>query len=88
VAIVGGVNRPSLTGTPVRELQEDLEHIGYSVRPASGTMGTFDLHTERAVDRFQRHFFAGTRKIFRAGRIGRVDALTANWIKTVRAAIP
>jgi N-acetyl-anhydromuramyl-L-alanine amidase AmpD len=88
VAIIGGVRRPGFTGTPVRELQEDLEHIGYSVRPAGGAMGTFNLHTERAVDRFQRHFFAGTRKMFRVGRMGRVDALTANWIKAVHADIP
>jgi N-acetyl-anhydromuramyl-L-alanine amidase AmpD len=88
VAIIGGVSRPDFSGTPIRELHEDLEHIGYSVRPSGGASGAYGLHCERAVDRFQRHFFAGSRKQFRAGRLGRVDALTANWIKTVRAGIP
>jgi N-acetyl-anhydromuramyl-L-alanine amidase AmpD len=88
VAILGGVRRPGFSGTPIRELHEDLEHIGYSVRAPGGTSGAYGLHCERAVDRFQRHFFAGNRKQFRAGRLGRVDALTANWIKTVRAGIP
>jgi N-acetyl-anhydromuramyl-L-alanine amidase AmpD len=87
-ARLGGVDRPGLVGMPVRELQEDLEHIGYSARPVGGGFGTFDLHTERALDRFQRHFFSGTRKGQRAGRMGRLDALTANWIKSVRASVP
>jgi|GEM_PF-2130362 len=87
-AILGGVARPGFTGTPVRSIQEDLEHIGYSTRRAGGALGVFDLHTERAVDRFQRHFFAGRRKGLRAGRLGRVDILTAAWLKAVRAGMP
>lgn len=87
-AILGGVARPGFTGTPVRAIQEDLEHIGYSTRRAGGALGVFDLHTERAVDRFQRHFFAGRRRGLRAGRLGRVDILTAAWLKAVRAGVP
>lgn len=87
-AILGGVARPGFTGTPVRAIQEDLERIGYSTRRAGGVLGVFDLHTERAVDKFQRHFFAGRRKALRVGRLGRVDILTAAWLKAVRAGVP
>lgn len=87
-AKLGGVSRPGFTGTPIRDVQDDLEHIGYSVRPVGGALGTFDLHTRKAVDRFQRHFFAGTRQALRAGRLGRVDFVTAVWIKAVRAGVP
>ncbi len=87
-ARLGGVPRPGFTGTPIRDIQQDLEHIGYSVRPVGGAFGVFDLHTTKAVDRFQRHFFAGTRQSLRAGRLGRVDFVTAVWLKAVRAGIP
>jgi N-acetyl-anhydromuramyl-L-alanine amidase AmpD len=84
----GGRARPDIAGNVIQELQEDLEHIGYSLRPVGGHFGEFDVYTERAVDRFQRHFFSGNRKVYRVGRLGRVDALSANWIKTVRAGVP
>jgi N-acetyl-anhydromuramyl-L-alanine amidase AmpD len=87
-AVIGGVRRPGFAGTPVRELQEDLKHIGYSLKMSPAVLGTFDFSCEQAVDRFQRHFFAGARKGLRAGRMKRVDAVTADWIKRVRRAIP
>jgi N-acetyl-anhydromuramyl-L-alanine amidase AmpD len=86
-ARLGGVSRPDVTGAPIAELQKDLEHIGYSVRPAGGALGQFDPHTEAAVDRFQRHFFSGRRQNPRM-TLGRVDALTAFRIQTVVLNIP
>jgi N-acetyl-anhydromuramyl-L-alanine amidase AmpD len=86
-ARLGGRPRPDVTGTPIADVQADLEHIGYSVRPANGALGRFDAHTVAAVDRFQRHFFAGSRAQLRPA-LGRVDAVTAAWICAVRPGIP
>jgi len=70
---------------PILELQMDLKHIGYSVY----STGKFDSHTKMAVDRFQRHFFSANRKSqIKDALLGHLDAMTANWIKCVRAAIP
>jgi N-acetylmuramoyl-L-alanine amidase len=86
-ARLGGVQRPDVAGAPIAELQADLEHIGYSVRPTGGALGRFDAHTVAAVDRFQRHFFSGSREHLRPA-LGRVDSLTAGWIRAVRQSIP
>jgi N-acetyl-anhydromuramyl-L-alanine amidase AmpD/LAS superfamily LD-carboxypeptidase LdcB len=86
-ARLGGGARADVTGAPIAEIQADLEHIGYSVRPAGGALGRFDTHTVAAVDRFQRHFFSGSRENLRP-TLGRVDVVTALWIRAVRPAIP
>ena len=73
---------------PDRPAAGDLEHIGYSVRPANAALGTFDQHTEKAVKHFQLHFFSGTRESLRRAQLGRVDATTAGWIRAVRPSVP
>ena len=68
---------------------EDLEHIGYTLRPPTGALGRYTLATRRAVDRFQRHFFAGSRSSIRSGvTLGVADANTRAWIRAVRVNIP
>ena len=86
-ARLGGVNRPGLTATPIADIQRDLEHIGYSVRPVGGALGRYDAHTVAAVDRFQRHFFSGTRAGMRPTS-GRIDATTAAHINAIRPGVP
>jgi N-acetyl-anhydromuramyl-L-alanine amidase AmpD len=86
-ARLGGIPRPGLNATPIADLQADLEHIGYSVRPAAGALGQYDAHTVAAVDRFQRHFFSGTRESV-CPTLGHVDGTTAGWIRAVRSSIP
>ncbi len=77
---VGGKVHKGFTGTPVRELQDDLAAIGYSLVPN----GKFDKKTERAVIAFQEHFFAAGRGNGTAN--GHVDYNTASMIKGVRDA--
>jgi N-acetyl-anhydromuramyl-L-alanine amidase AmpD len=70
---------------PITELQQDLEHIGYSLH----VNGVYDLHTQRAVDRFQRRYFSGSRKGDIPDKLlGTVDGKTAMLIKTVRESLP
>jgi N-acetylmuramoyl-L-alanine amidase len=72
----GGSRRPTLVGNPVRELQTDLQIIGYEVgRPD----GDFGQKTQFAVQMFQEHFFAGGRG--HKAPDGRVDRQTATTIK-------
>ena len=76
-----GVVRPTITGTPMQELQQDLATIGYSVGTPDGDFGQRSHH---AVIAFQEHFFAGGRG--HKAPDGRVDLQTAALIKNVVAA--
>ena len=78
----GGATHKTVTGTPIRELQQDLTDIGYSLGTPDGH---FLLQTERAVLTIQEHFFAGGRG---PNPTGRVDFQTAALIKSVREAKP
>jgi N-acetylmuramoyl-L-alanine amidase len=84
----GGANRPDIpvagTTAPIAELQADLDHIGYWV----DQNGIFDERTKYAVDKFQRHFFSGSRRAAFTGTLGQLDAMTAIWVKNVRVGIP
>lgn len=75
--VFGGKANPAFEGTPVRDVQQDLMDIGYSVGTPSGN---YDEKTHFAVQMFQEHFFAGGR----GGKpTGSVDAATAQMIKRV-----
>lgn len=74
----GGAVRTGIAGDPIRELQGDLQTIGYSV---GGLDGDFGEKTMRAVEMFQEHFFAGGRG--HKSPDGRVDRNTAVLIKQV-----
>jgi N-acetylmuramoyl-L-alanine amidase len=76
----GGTVHHAMKTTPVKELQDDLTGIGYSLGSPDGE---YDGETEAAVKIFQEHFFAGG-----GGRSpdGRVDAETARLIKSVAGA--
>jgi N-acetylmuramoyl-L-alanine amidase len=74
----GGATHTGITGTPVRELQEDLAGLGYSVGRPDGDFGD---RTHYAVYAFQEHFFGGGRG--HKAPDGRVDYLTAGLIKSV-----
>ena len=74
-----------IRGKPIYELQTDLRDIGYNVTPT----GAFDELTRHAVAMFQKHFFSGSRRAMvaedpRAGARGKVDRVTAEYIKRVR----
>jgi N-acetyl-anhydromuramyl-L-alanine amidase AmpD len=73
-----GSSHPQMSGTPIRELQDDLAAVGYSVGTPDGDFGDF---TQHAVNAFQEHFFAGGRG--HKSPDGRVDFLTAAMIKSV-----
>jgi N-acetylmuramoyl-L-alanine amidase len=73
----GGNVLPGTPGTPIRELQQDLTDIGYSLH----VNGVFDQYTLLAVKAFQRHFFSGSRK---RDADGIVDNLDAQMIKNVK----
>jgi len=73
----------TVTGNPIKELQTDLSDIGYFV-PADGQFGP---KTQWAIQMFQRHFFAGSRRgvLTDAQRKKpEVDRVTAEFIKSVR----
>jgi N-acetyl-anhydromuramyl-L-alanine amidase AmpD len=71
--------------SPILELQLDLERIGYSVN----ITGKYDSHTEKCVDRFQRHYFSGTRQgSVSNGNLGKFDAVTATILKTIVMSLP
>jgi N-acetyl-anhydromuramyl-L-alanine amidase AmpD len=63
----GQVRGSEVSGNPIAALQNDLEHIGYSLGPRNQTtglrpnVGKFDDHTKRALERFQLHFLSGSR---------------------------
>jgi N-acetyl-anhydromuramyl-L-alanine amidase AmpD len=85
----GGENRPDIpvagTTAPIAELQADLDHIGYQV----DQNGRYDDRTVLAVDKFQRHFFSGSRNgTVPTNQLGQFDAMTAMWVKAIRAGIP
>lgn len=64
----------------IRSIQNDLLRIGYLVK----ANGIFDRYTFRAVDRFQRHYFSGTRRaLLPTHRLGQVDRVTADAIRRV-----
>jgi N-acetyl-anhydromuramyl-L-alanine amidase AmpD len=79
------------TATPIKELQEDLVRIGYSLlsttaRKSAHKVGIYDELTTKAVEAFQRHFFSGDRrrdKKAEADSYGKVDKATAQMIKNV-----
>ena len=82
--VLGGVRRPpTFAGAPVRELQDDLTAIGYSLGQPDGD---YTEKTRGAVQMFQEHFFAGGRGT--KAPDGRVDLDTAVIIKAVVAAKP
>jgi N-acetyl-anhydromuramyl-L-alanine amidase AmpD len=72
----GGARRTGLTGNPVRELQDDLAAIGYSIGTPDGDFGE---KTHWAVQMVQEHFFAGGRG--HKAPDGRVDQRTAFLIR-------
>jgi N-acetyl-anhydromuramyl-L-alanine amidase AmpD len=74
--VFGGKARPGTPGTPIRDLQTDLDKIGYSLH----VNGKYDKYTHYAVAAFQRHFFSGDR---RQESTGNVDEQTAQLIKNV-----
>jgi N-acetyl-anhydromuramyl-L-alanine amidase AmpD len=81
------------TATPVKELQDDLVRIGYSLlstadRTSRHKVGVYDSFTTRAVEAFQRHFFSGDRrrdKQSEKASKGKLDKATAQTIKNVLA---
>lgn len=79
----GGSTHTGVTGNIVRELQQDLAAIGYSVGTPDGDFGE---KSHYAVIALQEHFFAGGRGHKRPD--GRVDFQTAALIKSVAAATP
>jgi N-acetyl-anhydromuramyl-L-alanine amidase AmpD len=81
VAGAGGAVIDTVSGNPIRELQTDLQDIGYFA-PSDGN---FDARTEFAVMMFQKHFFSGSRRtLIHASDRGKVDQVTAEFIKRVR----
>jgi N-acetyl-anhydromuramyl-L-alanine amidase AmpD len=73
----GDAHRPDIEGTPVLDLQNDLNTIGYQVGTPDGVFGEM---THWAVKMFQEHFFAGGRG---GNPDGRVDRATGGLIKRV-----
>jgi N-acetyl-anhydromuramyl-L-alanine amidase AmpD len=59
----GGKNRAGITGTPVRELQEDLATIGYALGLGKKRKpdGKYSGNIRIAVVRFQTRYFSGDR---------------------------
>jgi N-acetyl-anhydromuramyl-L-alanine amidase AmpD len=81
--LVQGQTPVTVSGAPIRELQTDLRDIGYNVMPD----GDYGKNTKHAVEMFQKHFFAGSRRGLVAegsNSRGSVDAVTAEYIKRVR----
>ena len=83
--LVQGQTPTTVIGAPIQELQTDLRDIGYAVK----VNGNFDALTRHAVEMFQKHFFAGSRRALvpegrAAGARGKVDQITAQYIKRVR----
>ena len=77
----GGPPSNTVSADPIRELQADLRDIGY-LAPLDGN---FDARTEFAVTMFQKHFFSGSRRtLINASDRGKVDRVTAEFIKRVR----
>ncbi|MGH8549204.1 MAG: N-acetylmuramoyl-L-alanine amidase [Methylococcales bacterium] len=77
--------RPAVKGNPITELQDDLIQIGYDLvsgKVQPKTTGVFDENTRVCVKRFQQHFFTFDRLL--ASADGRVNRMTAEWIKKVR----
>jgi len=77
-----GVARPGISGA-IRELQEDLQEIGYFC-PTDGDFGRI---TSMALQMFQQHMFSGSRRTgmpdqFNSGD-GRLDRKTAELVKRV-----
>ena len=80
-AVQGSAGLQTIAGAPIRELQTDLGEIGYFA-PVDGD---FSAKTEFAVSRFQKHFFSGSRRgLIADAQRGRVDHVTAKFIKSVR----
>jgi N-acetyl-anhydromuramyl-L-alanine amidase AmpD len=86
---------PGTNATPIKELQDDLVTIGYSllsptVRTQRNKVGVYDRFTKLAVWAFQRHFFSGDRrraKDVEKATTGKVDKVTAQMIKNVLAGL-
>jgi N-acetyl-anhydromuramyl-L-alanine amidase AmpD len=78
----GGQVRTGISNA-VRELQQDLEQVGYLCRPIDGNYG---LITASAVQMFQQHIFSGSRRRgpdpWNSGD-GSLDLTTAELIKRV-----
>jgi N-acetylmuramoyl-L-alanine amidase len=71
----------SVIGTPVQEVQGDLFAIGYS----TNVDGAFTNKTAKAVQMFQQHFFAGSRRgSIKDAERGTVGVATAEFIKRLR----
>jgi hypothetical protein len=81
-SVQGTTGSPTISGAPIRELQTDLRDIGYFT-PVDGN---FEAKTEFAVSQFQRHFFSGSRRgLIADAQRGKVDPVTAKFIKSVRS---
>ena len=72
---------PTVKGAPIAELQTDLRDIGYCV----DVNGHYNMQTLRAVQMFQQHFFAGSRRsLINDSDRQKVNQVTAEFIKQVR----
>ncbi|MFZ0602848.1 MAG: N-acetylmuramoyl-L-alanine amidase [Roseiarcus sp.] len=72
---------PTVSGTPITELQTDLRDIGYIVP----VHGHYEHKTRVAIQMFQHHFFAGSRRSLVHAKEGlEVNQVTAEFIKRVR----
>ena len=72
---------PTVTGAPIAELQTDLRDIGYFV----AVDGQYGERTRWAVEMFQQHFFAGSRRsLINNKDRQKVNQVTAEFIKQVR----
>ena len=70
-----------MNGAPIAELQTDLRDIGYCV----DVNGHYNMQTLRAVQMFQQHFFAGSRRsLINDSDRQKVNQVTAEFIKQVR----
>lgn len=82
--VFGGAKRAATyTGNPVRELQDDLTAIGYTVGTPDGDYGH---KTHGAVKVFQEHHFSGGRG--HKAPDGQADPQTADLIKSVLGGHP
>lgn len=92
----GGKTRSDVTGTPVRELQQDLATVGYALGLGRTRTpdGEYSEHLQVAVTRLQTRFFSGARarddydgKVGHTTPTGRFDRRTAVLLKQVVQAL-
>jgi N-acetylmuramoyl-L-alanine amidase len=81
--LYGGAKRTDIQDDVIKQLQNDLTGIGYSVN----INGKYDEETMRAVMVFQEHYFSGSRRTIAHTR-GSVNETTAEAISLIRGAMP